>query len=185
MDAIVLAGGNASRLGGVDKAGLVVEGRTLLQRALDATAGATTTVVVGPTRSTGRAVTWTRETPPGGGPVAAIAAGLDRVTGELVAVIAVDLLNLEAPDLDELAAAAAGREGAILVDASGRDQPLAGVYRAEALRRVIRALPSTSGVAMHAVAGRLDLARLENDRAAQDCDTPRDLEEARASEQRR
>ena len=48
FDAIVLAGGQGSRLGGVDKAELKVGGVRLLDRALTACRGASTTVVVGP-----------------------------------------------------------------------------------------------------------------------------------------
>ena len=67
FDVIVPAGGAASRLGGADKPGLDVGGRTLLDRVLDACTEARTTVVVGPARGTGRAgVRWTREDPPGG-----------------------------------------------------------------------------------------------------------------------
>ncbi|MBT2472738.1 NTP transferase domain-containing protein, partial [Streptomyces sp. ISL-66] len=53
-DAIVLAGGAARRLGGADKPGLLVGGRPLLDRVLDACADARTTVVVGGRRPTAR-----------------------------------------------------------------------------------------------------------------------------------
>ncbi|MGH8776871.1 MAG: NTP transferase domain-containing protein, partial [Jiangellaceae bacterium] len=46
-DAVVLAGGRGSRLGGVDKPALRIGGRTLLDTALVATAAARSTVVVG------------------------------------------------------------------------------------------------------------------------------------------
>ncbi|MFZ2514092.1 MAG: NTP transferase domain-containing protein, partial [Candidatus Lutibacillus vidarii] len=39
-DAIVLAGGRGSRLGGVDKGAVPVAGRALLDRVLDAVSGA-------------------------------------------------------------------------------------------------------------------------------------------------
>ncbi|MFD1214070.1 molybdenum cofactor guanylyltransferase, partial [Arthrobacter sp. GCM10027362] len=47
-DAVVLAGGRSSRLGGVPKALLEFEGRTLLRRTLDALSGARRIAVVGP-----------------------------------------------------------------------------------------------------------------------------------------
>jgi molybdopterin-guanine dinucleotide biosynthesis protein A len=180
VDAIVLAGGAASRLGGIDKGALVVGGRTLLQRALAATARAASTIVVGPRHLTERQVRWTREEPPGGGPVAALAAGLELTSSEIVAVLAVDLPQIEAADVAALEIAAGGRDGAIFVDDHGRDQPLAGVYRADALRSALDRLGSPAGASMRAVVARLDLARLVNDRAAQDCDTPEDLEAARS-----
>ncbi|MFE9042808.1 DUF6457 domain-containing protein [Streptomyces sp. NPDC007818] len=74
-DAVVLAGGAARRLGGVDKPGVRVGGRALLDRVLAACAGAGRTVVVGDPRPTVRPVRWTREQPSGTGPVAALDAG--------------------------------------------------------------------------------------------------------------
>ncbi|MEV6939475.1 NTP transferase domain-containing protein, partial [Streptomyces sp. NPDC051132] len=79
-DAVVLAGGAARRLGGADKPGVRVGGRALLDRVLAACADARTTVVVATPRPTVRPVRWAREEPPGGGPVAALAAGLRQTT---------------------------------------------------------------------------------------------------------
>ena len=76
FDVVVLAGGTGRRLGGVDKGGLVVGGAALLDRVLQASAAARHTVVVGEPRATGRVVHWAREDPPGGGPLAGLAAGL-------------------------------------------------------------------------------------------------------------
>lgn len=76
FDAVILAGGAASRLGGADKPALRIGGRSLLDAALDACVGARRTVVVGPDRPVGREVLWTRERPPGAGPAAALAAGM-------------------------------------------------------------------------------------------------------------
>lgn len=75
-DAIVLAGGAARRLGGADKPGVRVGGRALLDRVLAACAGARVTVVVAEPRPTARPVVWAREDPPGGGPLAALGAGV-------------------------------------------------------------------------------------------------------------
>ncbi|MFJ7987675.1 DUF6457 domain-containing protein [Streptomyces sp. NPDC096351] len=75
-DAVVLAGGAARRLGGADKPGVRVGGRPLLDRVLAACRGAERTVVVGAPRPTVRPVHWTREDPPGGGPLAALDAGV-------------------------------------------------------------------------------------------------------------
>ncbi|NGO81562.1 NTP transferase domain-containing protein [Streptomyces sp. YC504] len=90
-DAVVLAGGAAKRLGGVDKPAVQVGGRALLDRVLTACAAAGTTVVVAPPRPTLRPVVWAREEPAGGGPLAALAAGVEALehagaldrTGEL------------------------------------------------------------------------------------------------------
>ena len=75
VDLVVLAGGRGERLGGADKAALLVDGRTLLERVLDVDLGGRV-VVVGDT-PVPDGVHRTLEDPPGGGPVAGIAAGLD------------------------------------------------------------------------------------------------------------
>ncbi|GHD85296.1 NTP transferase domain-containing protein [Streptomyces naganishii] len=141
-DAVVLAGGAARRLGGADKPGLRVGGRALLDRVLDACADARTTVVVAGPRPTARPVRWAREEPPGGGPVAALDAGLRRTTAEDVVVLSADLPFLEPATVRRLLdALRAGRaDGALLTDAEGRDQPLVAAYRAQALRRELAAL---------------------------------------------
>ncbi|XTP11091.1 DUF6457 domain-containing protein [Streptomyces albus subsp. chlorinus] len=74
-----MAGGGASRLGGTDKPAVTVGGRTLLDRVLAACADAAATVVVGPRRAAYRPVRWARESPPGGGPLAALHAGLEAL----------------------------------------------------------------------------------------------------------
>uniref|UniRef100_A0AAU3I2I8 Molybdenum cofactor guanylyltransferase n=1 Tax=Streptomyces sp. NBC_01393 TaxID=2903851 RepID=A0AAU3I2I8_9ACTN len=94
-DAVVLAGGAARRLGGEDKPGVRVGGRTLLDRVLAACADATRTVVVARPRPTARAVEWAREDPPGGGPLAALDAGLRHTGAPYVLVLSADLPFLE------------------------------------------------------------------------------------------
>ena len=136
---MLLAGGGARRLGGVDKVLLPVRGRTLLDRTLDAVAGADPVVVVGPERPTARPVRWTAEEPAGGGPLAAVEAGLRLIgdTDGLVAVLAADHPNLTPDTFARLRAAltdqpAAG--GAVLADPGGRSQWLLGLWRLRALR---------------------------------------------------
>jgi molybdopterin-guanine dinucleotide biosynthesis protein A len=128
--AVILAGGTAVRLDGADKAALEHDGRSLLAHALTATAGASETVVVGPVTETTRPVTFTRETPAGGGPLAGLAAGVAalRGPGVLVAVLAVDMPHVTASTLARLLSAAEAGQGAWLVDRDGRRQ-LAGVVR--------------------------------------------------------
>ena len=139
--AVVLAGGAGRRLGGVDKAGLVLGGRTLLDRVLSAAAGvAGRLVVVGPPRTVDleRAVIFVQEDVPGGGPVPAVAAALDATGGAFVVlVLAVDLPLLTTAALarlvDELLAADPSVGAAAAADPSGRPNPLLAAYRAETL----------------------------------------------------
>ncbi len=186
-DAVVLAGGAGRRLGGADKPALRVGGATLLDRVLDACAGAATTVVVGPPRPTGRPVVHTREDPPGGGPLAALAAGLRWTTAGTVLVLAADLPFVTpatvAALLDGVRDAA---DGVVLVDAGGRDQPLLAVYRAEALRRGLADLAGEhgelAGLPLRLLTGGLELVRLSDSGglATFDTDTWEALATARA-----
>src|SRR5690606_23092366 len=92
FDAVILAGGRASRLGGADKPGLRVGGRTLLEGSVDAAqrAGAHRTILAGPDRGTPHTLT-VREDPPFGGAVAALAAALPLVGHEWMLLLAADL----------------------------------------------------------------------------------------------
>lgn len=74
---IVLGGGEGRRLGGVSKPDLLLGGRRLLDRVLDAGSGCAPLVVVAPDSvEVPSGVLRTLEDPPAGGPVAGIAAGL-------------------------------------------------------------------------------------------------------------
>ncbi|MCX4692261.1 NTP transferase domain-containing protein [Streptomyces sp. NBC_01408] len=185
-DAIVLAGGAAQRLGGADKPALRVGGRTLLDRVLDACANARTTVVVGGRRPTARPVRWAREDPPGGGPLAALDAGLRHTTAELVLVLSADLPFLDRDTVRALLDGAGQADGALLRDADGRDQPLVAAYRAEPLRREIALLAtehgSLGGLPLRALTAELGLTRVTGAAplASFDCDTWDDLAVARA-----
>ncbi|MFD5621656.1 NTP transferase domain-containing protein [Streptomyces yangpuensis] len=186
-DAIVLAGGAARRLGGADKPALSVGGRALLDRVLDACPDALSTVVVGGRRPTARPVRWTREDPPGGGPVAALDAGLRATTAGLVLVLSADLPFLDRDTVRALLAApdVHGTDGAMLRDPEGRDQPLVAAYRAEPLRREIALLATEhgglTGLPLRALTAELELTAVATRPLASfDCDTWDDLAAARA-----
>ena len=182
FDAVVLAGGAGRRLGGVDKATVAVAGRTLLDRALAAVADARTTVVVGPDRDLPAGVRTTQEQPPGGGPVAALAAGLaalDPDGAHVVVVLACDMPFLEATAVKRLAVAASGdddparpADGAVLVDEDGRRQPLAAAYRRESLERAVDGLGEVRDAAMRNLARCLTIVEIPADPGTTlDCDT--------------
>jgi len=142
--AVVLAGGAGRRLGGVDKAGLVLGGRTMLDRVLDAAAGvAGRLVVVGPPRPVAleRAVIFVEDDLPGGGPVPAVVAAGDATGGaDVVLLLAVDLPLLTTSDLsrllDALADAGPSVGAAAAADPSGGPNPLLAAYRAAPLAAV-------------------------------------------------
>ena len=178
-DALVLAGGRSSRLGR-DKAAARVGGLPLLDRVLRAAAPVVgRLVVVGPERpllpgtAVGPALAWCREDPPGGGPVAAVAAGLRHVRAERVFVLAVDLPFLTA---DALAALAAAGPAAIAVDGDGRDQGLLGIWRTADLHAVLP--PDPAGRSWRRVTGGIEAARVRlpgRPAPETDCDTADEL----------
>jgi molybdopterin-guanine dinucleotide biosynthesis protein A len=177
LDAVILAGGRAERLDGASKPDLVVGGRSLLATAIAAARGAACEriVVVGPPELEAAGCLVVREDPPFGGPVAALAAGLDalgppggrgapeapigppggrvapegRVSRphEDVLVLACDMPDAEAAVARLVAGRATARpaDGICLVDASGRTQWLAAVYSRAALARAFEALRGADG----------------------------------------
>ncbi|WP_200807340.1 molybdenum cofactor guanylyltransferase [Demequina sp. NBRC 110053] len=159
-DAIILSGGRAERLGGVDKGGIDVGGRTLLSHALAAASDARAVAVVGPPVERFGVIS-TREEPPGGGPVAGIAAGLTALAGgvNLVLVLAVDTPR-GAAAIPDLLGAVETAEAAVAVDENGRDQPLLAVYRRSALESAIARLSSPDGASMRVLLRRLRIARV-------------------------
>lgn len=146
-DAIVLAGGRSSRARS-DKLRWTRERRTLLEHALDAVADAEQIVVVGPMPSgTYPAnITYRREDPPFGGPVAGIAAGLPVVTAELTVILAGDLPSAAPAVPALLAHLAPGLDGVALVDDQGVRQPLLAAYRTAWLRGRVRSAASGASV---------------------------------------
>jgi molybdopterin-guanine dinucleotide biosynthesis protein A len=161
-----------------------VDGVPMLARVVAAVSAARTIVVVGPQRplpSVTNKLWWTREDPPGGGPVAALAIGLSAVRepSPLVVVLAGDL-PFVAGAVPRLLAAAAEPDvdGAILIDDGGRDQPLAAAYHRDALARQLARLPSVTGAAVHELVRPMRLVRLAGGDAAFDCDTWDDLRRA-------
>ncbi len=162
LGAVILAGGTAARMDGVDKAGVELHGRTLLEIAIEALADADEIVVVSPHHvATARPVTYAREDPPLGGPVAGILAGVDALSVEphLVAVLAVDMARVTAHTVRRLVEAADGHDGAFLTDADGRRQ-LAGVLWMDQLDRVRSTAGDPHGMALHRLLAPLDLTEL-------------------------
>jgi molybdopterin-guanine dinucleotide biosynthesis protein A len=151
--AIVLAGGHGRRLGGPDKPERTVAGRPMVRRVLDAVSDAAPRVVVGPAAADlPRDVVVTRERPPGGGPVAAAAAGMTLVGADVdsVALLAADLPLLTPDAIRALrrTLAADSTDGACYVDESGRLQLLCGVWQAAAVRRALARLAAERGATL-------------------------------------
>lgn len=142
VDAIVLAGGRGSRVGGAVKPLFEVNGTSLLRAAVGAVRarGARRVVVAAPVLDDDLDVTWVSEDPPFGGPVAGIAAALDRVDADEVFVVASDLPTVGSALVALPDRLAVGVDGVCLDD--GRRQWLMGRYRSAALRTAASALPA-------------------------------------------
>ncbi|MGI9023095.1 MAG: molybdenum cofactor guanylyltransferase [Acidimicrobiales bacterium] len=149
--AVVVAGGSARRMGGIDKLALDVGGRPILDHVLAAARPlCETVVVVGPARATGVPdVAFTVEAEPGGGPVPAVAAGLAAVATTMsidddtaVAVLAADLPLLTTAHVALLFEALAdpSARAAAAVDDEGRPHPLLAVHRSMALQACLTEL---------------------------------------------
>jgi molybdopterin-guanine dinucleotide biosynthesis protein A len=181
FDAIVLAGGAARRLGGADKPQLEVAGRSLLDRAVAAVRDADRVVVVGPVQPVTGQVTFRREDPIGGGPVAAVAAGLPATSADVVVVLAADLPWIAAA-VPVLVAAAPAAGVALLVDESERPNYLAAAWRRVDLSAALTRLGEVSGASMRAlVADVATVQVLDAGGWGRDCDTWDDLADARTA----
>jgi molybdopterin-guanine dinucleotide biosynthesis protein A len=181
---VVLAGGASRRWGGPDKTAVLLGDRPVLEHAVASLAagagvGLPDVVVVGPPDHASRAalagVRWVREEPPGGGPVAGLAAALPGLPDVAVAGAG------DAPFAGEAVPSLLGAlthdvDAAIGVDADGRDQPLLGVYRVAALRGTLASVGEPRGARLRDVVAGLRLARVPvSARAALDLDSPEDL----------
>ena len=178
-DAIVLAGGRATRLGGTAKADLVVDGRTLLGRTLDAVDGANRVVVVGDVEAPGAVVL--QEEPRFAGPAAAIGAGLAEVTSPWVLIAACDhpfVAEAVGPLLDARPGDGTA-DGVVAVDASGRRQHLLCVLSTPALQAAVAARATLTDLAVHQLLAPLHLTEIAlPSRATVDVDTWHDQEVA-------
>lgn len=188
FDAVILAGGQALRLGGVTKAEVLVAGRTMLDRVLDGTRTARRVVVVGPDRLSRPGVPTVLEHPPSGGPVAGIEAGLaflDAAAGPdephlPVLVLACDVPRSAAavPRLVWALKAAPDADGAHLV-AEGHAQ-LVALYRRAPLTRALALFLEAGGVhgvSVRRLAAELDMVSVDDpDGEGADADTWDDVE---------
>ncbi len=200
--AIVLCGGASRRFGGGDKTAALLGDESLLARLVTGLPPAWAVVCVGAERPLPRQVTWTREDPPGGGPVAGLAAGLRAApTTTSVAVVLAGDQPFAAPAARELAdrlgraVSTAGPEhddgaddGGADVDGlaarqpDGRAQLLLAAYRASSLRRVL-AGREVRDRGVHATLRGLRVAAVDLGAASTlDVDTAADLARAAALE---
>jgi molybdopterin-guanine dinucleotide biosynthesis protein A len=155
-------------------------------------------VVVGTTlRSLPEQVIQVCEYPPGGGPVAAVAAVSGCVGAPLVVVLACDMPFVTAAVVHRLVEAASGRDrlerercggradAAMLVDGAGRRQYLAAAYRTRSLRAALTRVGPPNGTAMRRLVDGLTVTEVATDpEVTLDCDTWADVERSRDAAER-
>jgi molybdopterin-guanine dinucleotide biosynthesis protein A len=164
VTALILAGGKATRMGGVDKREIVIDGRTIFARQVEALAPCVAEIVV----SSPRAVPGYRavvDPVPGAGPLGGIAAGLAAAATPWLFVIAGDMPYIHRGVVELVLSRAdegCDERGDVGCDAvgiriGGRPQPLCTVMRVAAWRSI---------AAARLASGRLKASALLTDEAA-------------------
>ena len=158
---------------GVDKASLVIDGRTLLQRTVDALEGVASEVaiVLAPGREppavhSSHPVRFAADAVEGEGPLIGIAAGLDAVQAPVAIVVGCDMPYLRTALLRLLAERASAGRRLVVPLHEGRAQPLCSAWRTDAVA-VIRAHIEAGDRAIMAVAADLDAERLPPEQYAE------------------
>lgn len=187
----MFAGGRGSRLGGVDKAELRLDGTRLVDRAVAAVraGNAEHVVVVGPDHAVPAECIAAREDPPFAGPLAALAAGLAALPerGSTLFLLACDLEDPEAVIAQLNREALTTEDGGpvdavVLSDPDGRAQWLAGLYDTAALRAGLAAAGETANRPLRAAFDGLTIRFAAAPAiVVADIDTPADLARARAT----
>ncbi|MEO8843934.1 MAG: molybdenum cofactor guanylyltransferase [Kofleriaceae bacterium] len=122
VSALILAGGKATRLGGIAKHELVIEGRTIFERQVAVLAPRVVEILV-----SGAAVAGYRsvvDRVANAGPLAGIAAGLAATTTEWLLIVAGDMPDLTGELVDALVAARAPELDAVGLRIGERPEPL-------------------------------------------------------------
>lgn len=186
FEALILAGGRGSRMGGIDKASIQLHGQSLISWVISAAreAGAERVTVVGPESAGHLADLIVREEPAFAGPLAGIAAGIGQIKTKWVLVLACDLQRPQVlvQSLMRAAERTEIQDGIILIDEESREQWLAGFYRCEALSSACERLgQNVINAPVRKVLKELDLCRVPiATEDSLDIDTPEALEQARA-----
>lgn len=128
MSAAILAGGRATRFGGRDKSALVVDGRTMIERQMEALSAAADEVLV-----------VREDIVPGCGPLGGVHTALTRARHDIVFVLACDMPNITAAFVSYMRSIADCWD--IVVPRTERGyHPLSALYRRTCLPAIARRL---------------------------------------------
>ncbi len=176
---IVLSGGTSSRFG-ADKSQAILGHHNLIEHILASIPTEFEIIVVGSDPEfNGATYRRIQEQPKGGGPVAGIAAALTMCQTEIAGVIATDMPFAVSHMVHLYSAMTSHDEAVMYVDSKGFRQPLAAVYRVDALERALTQLTSIQGSSMREFIAPLNVREIhmsaEVEKAMIDVDTPHDL----------
>ena len=176
---IVLSGGTSSRFG-ADKSQAMLGHQQLIHHILTGIPKEFEIIIVGAdplfTPAFYRCI---QENPVGGGPVAGIAAALELCESEIVGVLATDMPFAGAHMIHLLSAMTSYDDAIMFVDSKGFKQPLAALYRREALENALSTIGNSHGASMRTLISHLKIHEVqmspEIEKAMIDIDTPHDL----------
>ena len=151
MNFIVLTGGTNRRFGS-EKFEAKIGDKTLLEL-LCSYLPAGEVIVVGPKASV--TATYVREVPELSGPLAAIGAGMAKVTSDLVGIFATDM-PFAPKIIPQLLESFVG-DAALPIDSEGEAQPLAGIYRSDAIRDALATFETLTNNSVKSLMDKLNL----------------------------
>jgi molybdopterin-guanine dinucleotide biosynthesis protein A len=138
VTALILAGGKATRLGGIDKREIVVDGRTIFERQLAALSPCVAEILVS-SRQTILGFRTVVDQEPDLGPLAGIAAGLAAAATPWLFVIAGDMPHIDRPLVELMLSRASGESDAVGIRIGNLLQPLCTVLRIAVWRPLVAA----------------------------------------------
>lgn len=176
---IVLSGGTSSRFG-ADKSQAILGHQQLIHHILAGIPKEFEIIIVGADPLfTPASYRYVQESPAGGGPVAGIAAALELCESEIVGVLATDMPFAGAHMIHLLSAMTSYDDAIMFVDSKGFKQPLAALYRREALENALSTIGNSHGASMRTLISHLKIHEVqmspEIEKAMIDIDTPHDL----------
>ncbi|MDD2929213.1 MAG: molybdenum cofactor guanylyltransferase [Sideroxydans sp.] len=183
--ALILAGGDSSRMG-QDKAGLLLEGTTLLQRATVSMQQVFPKVIVSVRQPRAEVVLQqVCDAEADGGPLAGLVAGLAQVDTSWMFAVACDMPFIQPAVITHMAELR-GEQQAVVPMISGHPQPLFAFYSKQALS-VMREAQASGEKRVRAVLQQLDVRYVNEEelrdhdpqfRSFVDLDTPQDHQAA-------
>jgi len=138
VTALILAGGKARRLGGVDKRAIVVAGRTIFERQVEVLQPLVAEILVSSPRPVPGFRTVT-DALPDLGPLAGIAAGLAAAATPWLFVVAGDMPHIHRALVAQILARADAEADAVGVRVGGLPEPLCTALRVDVWRPIVAA----------------------------------------------